>query len=327
MRPGGRAGWGVLALSDSSSDATTSPTVESEIGDNSTIKTTSDVSMMSDAVGSANATNAGISVGLLTYGETDATSVNSPFILSSVGNNTTINSGGDVSINAYQNFWNGSATNVPPGDVIGDVIGASATASSASGGIAAASGSTASSTASPTVDAEVGSGSTLAAAGDLAIDSYSNNAANATDSGVVGGVLASGHSISEITIVNQTETLIGDSGDPATSLTAGGNLSLGANAIDNATAATTCSQGGLLSGGSGQEATISLVDTTDVHLAADTNVIAAGDVTILAQTDPTAITTLTCNSIGLRGDGRRGGIRCDDQHQCRRRVELVDPGK
>lgn len=219
------ASGGLISGRGSFSTATANPTVEAyaSSGSNGSINLTGQTAITALALGDANSTAEGDSGGIGSFGKSKADASWTPNVDAYVGTSSTLIAGGDVTIQAFNNFNFNEATLT---GTVNTVKKTTATAKSSVGGIVGGTGSETAVTVNSNVDATIKAGASVTSTGgDVAVIAASRNNVGSTADGKAYGVVGIGNSTASVTLNSGTRatTENGNTSDN-TELHAAGNI-------------------------------------------------------------------------------------------------------
>jgi len=232
---------GIVAGASTDSDSIVNPTVRAFVGNGANILLDRHLNVSGQASADSTALAAGVSIGGVAIGVSNADAVLEPDLETSIGN-ATVTTGGGIFVTSAHNY-----------QLDGNLInrGASANATTPAGGLIAGSGADANAFARANVDTFVNGGATLSAGGDIAIVSWNNNDAEADGTGVAGGLVGIGSTLAGATSGGTTTAQMNGAVSDGNSLAVRTFTSQTAEADSRAVA------GGIIAGsGSAAEATV-----------------------------------------------------------------------
>jgi hypothetical protein len=293
------AGGGIAGFSGAAGTATTSPTVNAYVGSyvpNSghQITATGSISVGATSTGQATGNALGIAIsGLFSLGASVANATESPQTTAGIGSNANLQAGQDITVTALNNITTGGAP-LPDGSDAKAIAGAGSL-------IIGAAGAGATSTASPEVDAGVASGASLTAGNNINIVSQSHDHSGTVATGVGVGFAGIGYTTSKATDRENTSA----HADSNVDLTAGNNVSVTANGVDDASAKSVAAAGGVVGAGANNESamidpTIGATTGSGGQLTAERTIVVGGilrtvpgTITIAASLTPQATANFT----------------------------------
>jgi hypothetical protein len=256
------AAGGIVTGDGSVSKATVSPTVRAFIGDDANVTVANNTAIEAQALGNVSASANGVNFGGITVGVSDATAEWSPTVEAFVGNGATLSSGGNVTLQALNNY-----------DLFGNKDtsrSVRARATSSAGSLIGGTGSDAEAIINATVRAGIGNNAFVSSDNALNVIAKS---ANNTDAGANGrsfGIATFGSATANATMRNQTLAFTGT----GASLTAGNNLRIFSESDNTSNVNATGGRGGLFAQG-GASASTRLIDPQTKSLLGNSTTINA----------------------------------------------------
>ncbi|MFI5455223.1 MAG: beta strand repeat-containing protein [Isosphaerales bacterium] len=269
---------GYVGLTGVYASAESNPTVAASLGTssgtNARVNVTGTISVGATSTGQASGNALGIAVSeTASLGAAVANAQVSPDTTAEIGGHAVLQAGQDITLSALNNITSGGT---PQND------GADTMALAGAGAIVVgAAGAGATSTTSPTVDAGVASGASLSAGNNVSIVSQSHDHAGSQAIGAGLGIVGVGISVATATDGEMTKA----HSDLNVNLTAGNNISVTANGVDDASAKSVAAAGGIVSGDGG-DATATINPTISATTAGGGKLSAPATITVAATLTP-----------------------------------------
>ncbi len=263
------ASGGVFNLDGSDSTSMNSPTVGASLDGAGPVTVVGNTAIAALALGNSSADAEGLQISLGNAGSSEAEAFWTPVVDANIGGFTDLKSGGNVSIDAFDNF--DQAGNADTSRQV------NAKATSTGGGIFNLEAAGIGLVVNSQVSAHIGVGASVAAGNDLIIDSEALNQAVGTVDGTAYGIGNAGSTNASVTMASQTLAYTDDASafDP-TVLRAGSLVLILSNTDDNGNVNANASGGGVVNFG-GVYVILQLNNPrTESYLGNDTTVYAPG---------------------------------------------------
>lgn len=228
------AAGGIYSGSGAVSKAKANPTIKSYIDDNAQVKTTGDISIKSQAVDNSDSESIGVSIGVASAGVSWSEATLDPNISNYIGDNTTINATGNITLLSLHNYGNTltrlskKAQAYSSGASAGALVGANAAYSLAN--------------ADSTIRTYFGSNANIIG-NNIEIISLSSNIADDEAKGKGGGLVAIGASISKAKVDSDNKSYVASN----TNIEAN-NITISASSYNNVKADSLAGSGGVIAG-------------------------------------------------------------------------------
>jgi hypothetical protein len=275
-----------IGLGASVALATYDPTIEASIRNDAEITVTHDVIVESHSRADVDTEAFGITLGgVAALGASVSIATNNPTIDTYIGNATVTATGGSVILRSLNNYDSTGMIRLDQGSDAYALAGSGSLFLGAAGAYSEAE-------TSATMDTHIADGATIEAGTDVSLLSLNNNDAEATSTGVAGGLVGVGVSLGYATTSGSTRTYIGSA-----DVTAGKDVAVRAYDYGDATVDTFAAAGGIV-GGAGNDANAKVNPTVKAEIWSGASITAGDDIVVDALTVVSARTSTEGISAG-----------------------------